>query len=507
MRSKLADFDNRAIEHLVISFEASKSYPHLSDLHVTSVYETLGREKRVRWFSTEGFRKRCELSKLEVPESLVPAPEAGGFAPLEHGFYATVEEFDAHARYAASIKPTDASGRKRNQRSASHASQMHTGRPRKYPLGTTSHESTRLRQKLDAGLDISEDIKALERKYAGLTRDAWLAKSKGKGKGTTKVKGTDVEKEKKAKGKGKGKGKGKQKKEGEADGQGQGKHKAGPSGSIEKTGAKRKRPAQDEVGEVDELEDTPPPPPKKRGRPKKVAIEDPPPPVPKKRGRPSKADIAQRNAAAVAAAVAAAAGLSQPTGGQSSAAHAADPDPPAPAPKKRGRPSKADLAARALVAGTTVAEPFAPSSGSGPPIKKRKGPAPRDANGPTTESLDPVAMLLGVSPSASAVAPGVELPATAALGAEPDGPTPGPAPGKASDQVPAVEARDSTEAGVSPASPTVDAGTIPEADLPKTPRKGSEDPLGSHQYSRSTRGPRPIEPTSRPSSGKPICCP
>lgn len=283
---------------MLITFEnmTAAAAPHLSDRRITSVYETLGREKRLRWFGSDAFIERCRTAHLDVPEHLVPLPDAGGFGPLEQAVYTNLKEADEHAIAISRVIALEPGLQPRTKRRRDDPTSVGpVGRPRKYPLGTSKSEAAQLRHKLEKGLDIASDIKRLEKKYAGMTQEQWLNQSKV----------------------------------------------VGSSGTGKREKRRRSEPgeAQAEEEEADELQASPPPPKKRSKATEAIEVDvepvaaPPPAPPPKKRGRPPKADIAAREAGTATG--------QQPTENASVMALL----PPSP-PRKRGRPSKADIAAR-----------------------------------------------------------------------------------------------------------------------------------------------------------------
>lgn len=110
MKGALGELNSRTLEAILGRYERSVHPPHLCDYAIQSVLETVGREKRLRWFSLAGYHERCRLDGLtDLPgmKQFTYPEEAGGFSRLETiGFYETPLAF----REFASTWNTNASG-------------------------------------------------------------------------------------------------------------------------------------------------------------------------------------------------------------------------------------------------------------------------------------------------------------------------------------------------------------------------------------------------------------
>lgn len=199
MWAPLAHFNSRSIESALLATETAKLPPHLSDLRLCSTTEQAGREKRLRWFISSNFRQRCRAEGVPFPAHLEPEPEAGGFMSFgPEQLCSSVEALDSYlaALSAGKKLPSMLKQRTKKKKKGKRAAKASSppsetssradtpglppgtvsGRPRKYPYGTTPNESTALRKKLAQGLDITDDVRALEEKYGNMSREDWLAK-------------------------------------------------------------------------------------------------------------------------------------------------------------------------------------------------------------------------------------------------------------------------------------------------------------------------------------------
>ncbi|KAH9821249.1 hypothetical protein DFH28DRAFT_1079298 [Melampsora americana] len=163
---KLNDLELRTAEQILTRMERDHPPSHLVDLKITSVLETCGREKRVRWFSADALRNRCQATAIALPDDLEKEPvgNAGDFmeihpVPVAQYFYEKVE--DLYGMIV--IEPKGVWG---NRAKRPAGEPLITGRPRKYPKGITAAERKSLREKEVAGLDVTEERDALATKYA-----------------------------------------------------------------------------------------------------------------------------------------------------------------------------------------------------------------------------------------------------------------------------------------------------------------------------------------------------
>ncbi|KNE89594.1 hypothetical protein PSTG_16957 [Puccinia striiformis f. sp. tritici PST-78] len=61
---KLNDLEARTAEQILTRMEREQAPSHLSHVKISSVLETSGREKRVRWFSAQGLKAKCQASGI-----------------------------------------------------------------------------------------------------------------------------------------------------------------------------------------------------------------------------------------------------------------------------------------------------------------------------------------------------------------------------------------------------------------------------------------------------------
>jgi hypothetical protein len=140
LQAALGDIPVRSLETLLTRMEKTQNPPHLCDYRIQSVYETYGREKRLRYFTVAGYHERCRLDGLgDLPDlkDFSHPDLAGGFAILNlEEFYKTPQAFKELAEnMQTSVKTTG--GRKatalaaarRNGTSA--AVPVKRGRPKK----------------------------------------------------------------------------------------------------------------------------------------------------------------------------------------------------------------------------------------------------------------------------------------------------------------------------------------------------------------------------------------
>ncbi|WAR59496.1 hypothetical protein PtB15_11B136 [Puccinia triticina] len=82
---KLNDIEGRTVEQILTRMEREQGPSHLSHLKVSSVLETSGREKRVRWFSSEGLKAKCQASgiMLAADDDGARDSNTGGFMHIE----------------------------------------------------------------------------------------------------------------------------------------------------------------------------------------------------------------------------------------------------------------------------------------------------------------------------------------------------------------------------------------------------------------------------------------
>ncbi|KAK9894403.1 hypothetical protein P389DRAFT_197696 [Cystobasidium minutum MCA 4210] len=97
VQAGLGDVGIRSLETLLTRKEKGFEPPHLCDYRIHSVYETHGREKRLRYFTTAGYHERCRLDGIGDIANMndFTHPDlAGGFAVLDTSdFYSNPEEF------------------------------------------------------------------------------------------------------------------------------------------------------------------------------------------------------------------------------------------------------------------------------------------------------------------------------------------------------------------------------------------------------------------------------
>lgn len=163
---KLNDLELRTAEQILTRMERDHPPSHLVDMKITSVLETCGREKRVRWFSADALRNRCQATAIALPDDLEKEPvgHTGDFmdihpVPVAQYFYEQAEDL-----YGMTVIEPKGVWGNRVKRPAGEP--LVTGRPRKYPKGITPAERKALRKKEVAGLDVTEERDALAAKYA-----------------------------------------------------------------------------------------------------------------------------------------------------------------------------------------------------------------------------------------------------------------------------------------------------------------------------------------------------
>lgn len=120
--------------------------PHLADLKIGSVLETSGREKRVRWFSTEALRQRCHATAVALPndQDEDAADQAGGFMDIHPSSISKFFYNQATDLYGVTITDPKGVWGNRSKRPATEPPTL--GRPRKYPKGITKAEMKALKQ-------------------------------------------------------------------------------------------------------------------------------------------------------------------------------------------------------------------------------------------------------------------------------------------------------------------------------------------------------------------------
>ncbi|KAG0144341.1 hypothetical protein CROQUDRAFT_660125 [Cronartium quercuum f. sp. fusiforme G11] len=153
---KLNELEIRTAEQILTRMERDHPPTHLSDLKIASVLETSGREKRVRWFSSEALRERCRASAIALPDGQDTETiddHIGGFIEIHpvtvsQAFYNRNEDL-----YGMTIfDPKGVWGKKRSATNV-----ISSGRPRKYPKGITPAERRSLKKKEVEGVDISKE--------------------------------------------------------------------------------------------------------------------------------------------------------------------------------------------------------------------------------------------------------------------------------------------------------------------------------------------------------------
>ncbi|PLW58619.1 hypothetical protein PCANC_00076 [Puccinia coronata f. sp. avenae] len=97
---KLNDIEGRTAEQILTRMEREQGPAHMSHLKVSSVLETSGREKRVRWFSSQGLKAKCQASgiMLAVDDEDAQITNAGRFidinpSTLNQTFYENAAQF------------------------------------------------------------------------------------------------------------------------------------------------------------------------------------------------------------------------------------------------------------------------------------------------------------------------------------------------------------------------------------------------------------------------------
>ncbi|KAK4704007.1 hypothetical protein P7C70_g2212, partial [Phenoliferia sp. Uapishka_3] len=99
LRHALGGYNSRTIESLFTRYIRDKPPAHLSDYTVHALFETVGRQKRLRYFLLPGYRRRCIRDGIADPSleeglDIVPAVPIGGFARLERGFYKDADDLE-----------------------------------------------------------------------------------------------------------------------------------------------------------------------------------------------------------------------------------------------------------------------------------------------------------------------------------------------------------------------------------------------------------------------------
>jgi len=81
---KLNGIEGRTAEQILTRMEREQGPTHLSHLKVSSVLETSGREKRVRWFSSQGLKAKCQAAgiMLAADEEDARDTNVGGFIDI-----------------------------------------------------------------------------------------------------------------------------------------------------------------------------------------------------------------------------------------------------------------------------------------------------------------------------------------------------------------------------------------------------------------------------------------
>lgn len=102
LQAGLGDVGIRTLETLLTRLEKGHEPPHLCDFRIQSVFETHGREKRLRYFTVAGYHERCRqdgLSELASRSDWSHPDLAGGFCIIDKSeFYSTPQEFAAMAQ-------------------------------------------------------------------------------------------------------------------------------------------------------------------------------------------------------------------------------------------------------------------------------------------------------------------------------------------------------------------------------------------------------------------------
>lgn len=102
---KLNDIEIRTAEQILTRMEREQGPPHLSHLKVSSVLETSGREKRVRWFSSQGLKAKCQASgiMLAADEEDPRDSNVGGFIDIDPSTLSQIFYENAAQLYGRSV--------------------------------------------------------------------------------------------------------------------------------------------------------------------------------------------------------------------------------------------------------------------------------------------------------------------------------------------------------------------------------------------------------------------
>ncbi|KAG6885704.1 hypothetical protein C0993_010876 [Termitomyces sp. T159_Od127] len=161
LSAALCQFDKRTIELLLTRAEKFPPPSHLSDLGISGLMETSGRERRHRYFTVASYRKLLAKEQLDNSSagcSEVDLFNVGKFLPVDSNLF--YKDKDALYRYQDSFKGSEKlSGKKHTPKNPILADgTVKQGRPRKYPVGEDPISLRRQarKRKLEAALEEDE---------------------------------------------------------------------------------------------------------------------------------------------------------------------------------------------------------------------------------------------------------------------------------------------------------------------------------------------------------------
>lgn len=101
IRAALGGYDHRAILSILGRYESQPPPPQLADFTIHSIIESVGREKRTRFFLLPGFLRRCirdGLHSLTHDNRIVDREAIGSWSALEGDFYRDAAELELRDR-------------------------------------------------------------------------------------------------------------------------------------------------------------------------------------------------------------------------------------------------------------------------------------------------------------------------------------------------------------------------------------------------------------------------
>lgn len=134
LADQLGGYNARSTEGTLSRFVRDGAPAHLADYSIHAVFETVGREKRTRYFLKAGYRRRCLRDGIVDPSVAEPDGDSelvGGWQKLEDGFYKDAADLD---KFITKTRLASAGNGKKGEKSTAGLGRGRGGRGRRKPL-------------------------------------------------------------------------------------------------------------------------------------------------------------------------------------------------------------------------------------------------------------------------------------------------------------------------------------------------------------------------------------